>query len=577
MIILGITQTNHGSSAAVYDGQKMLATSEERFDRVKFSSGFPTRSINWCLGELDLTIGDIDGIGFYFTGSNYLSSARSNLTGSWRFYPEALYSVLSEIVRRRDMGDPGEISSIHQSVNFFGGRKLDIFFVDHHLAHAAGSYLNSGFQRAAILCMDGAGDGYCMSYGRGTGGDVDLMHRQPFPHSLGMFYSTFTQFLGFMANSDEYKVMGLAAYGNPERYYDRIRKLITSHADGSFELDLRYFSFHLVSARYRYNPRLLELLDLDPNVQTEDVAQAYCDLAAAVQQVTEEVLLHTLRCVREQTGETRLCYGGGVALNCLANGRTFRESGFEDIYVPPNPGDGGLAMGTCAYLMHSVHGQKATFVYDDDCLGPQYSYDAIRTMLDENGIAYSEPKDLPRAVAEHLAAGKIVGHFDGRQEFGPRALGNRSILADPRSAKMKDTVNRKIKYREPFRPFAPSAVREHVDEIFDLRPGALTSTAPESFMLSTVTVRKPWRPKLQAITHADGTARLQVVYAEKNAKYHAIIDAFGRETGVPVVLNTSFNVKGEPIVLSPQDAVRCFYSTGMDSLAVGPYLVEKQS
>jgi len=576
MKYLGITQTHHGSSAAVYDGERLVACNEERVNRVKWSSGFPNQSIDWCLNELGLAIQDIDAVGFYMTSSNYLSSARSSHTDVWRFYPEALYTVMSELLQRaRPEAAPG-VRHIRESVHFFDGKALELYFIDHHLAHAAASFLLSGFERAAILCLDGTGDGCSLSVSRGVGTEIEFLYRQPFPHSLGQFYATFTQFLGFEPNADEYKMMGLAAYGNPEVYAEKVRRLIRLHDDGSFELDMRYFAFHMVTERFKYNSRFVELFGLPPNQQVEDVPQGYCDLAAAVQRVTEDVVLHIATCVKRLTAEDNLCYGGGVALNCLANGRILQQSGFRDVYIPPNPGDGGLAIGSCAYLLHTLKGARRAFVYDHDYLGPAYSADEIRTLLRDNGLSYEEPANIAEAVAKRLAASKVVGRFDGRQEFGPRALGNRSILADPRSSATKALLNRKIKYREPFRPFAPSSTQDRVGELFQMRPQAVKATAPESFMLATVPVRDQWRAQLQAVTHHDGTARLQTVFAEKNRKYHDVIQAFGRETGVPAVLNTSFNVRGEPMVLSPQDALRCFYSTGMDTLAIGPYLLDKR-
>ena len=576
MSYLGIVQTNHGSSAAVYDGKRLVAANEERFDRIKFSNRFPHRSISWCLQETGLALPDLAGVGFYFTGVNYMESARSDENNMLQYYPKAHYSVLSELLKRNGAPGAGEgIRHVRQTVDFFDGKKLDIFFPDHHLTHAAGSFLTSGYESAAILCMDGTGDGASMSMARGRGNDIEILYRQPFPHSLGQFYATFTQLLGFQYNSDEYKVMGLAAYGDPGVYYDRLLKLIRLEPGGGFELDMQYFKFNMVTSPLKYSPRLLELLDLEPNRDTEGMAQPYRDLAAGVQAVTEDVLRHVLAGLRKRSGEDVLCYGGGVALNCLANGRVFPQVGFKDYYITPNPGDGGLAAGTCAYLLHCLDGAPREFVYDRDDLGPQYSEDEIKSTLDENGIKYTEPADLPKAAAERLAAGKVVGLFRGRQEFGPRALGCRSILADPRPAEMKDVVNRKIKFREPFRPFAPSALADKSGELFKQRPEADQPRAPESFMLCAVPVRDEWRDKLGATTHEDGSARLQNVFEENNKEYYDIISAFDQETGVPAVMNTSFNVKNEPIVLTPQDAVRCFYSTGMDALAAGPFLVEK--
>lgn len=577
MLYLGIVQSYHGSAAALYDGERLLAANEERFDRVKFSARFPHQCISWLLREYGADFADVDAAAFYYSGINYLESARDHDNDMLTYYPRAHYAVLSELLQRNISAAAHEgVAHVRQSVRFFDGHRLDIFFPDHHLAHAATAFLMSGLHSAAILCMDGTGDGASMSFAHGRGSDIRILYRQPFPHSLGQFYATFTQLLGYKYNSDEYKVMGLAAYGDPSVYHDRISRLIKLLPGGGFELDMRYFTFNMVTSRTKYNERLLELLELAPNRDTETVAREYRDVAAAVQAVAEETLAHVLAGLRDAAGEAALCYGGGVALNCLANGRVFPDSGFDTVFVPPNPGDGGLAAGAAAYVMHTLNGAPRGFVYDDDCIGPAYDTAAIRRALVENGIPFTGPGDLPRAVAERIAAGKVVGRFDGPQEFGPRALGNRSILADPRPASMKDTVNRKIKFREPFRPFAPSTLVEKSAELFRLRPGALEPAAPESFMLCAVDVVDEWKQKLQATTHNDGTARLQTVHTHKNPGYHAVIKAFADLTGVPAVLNTSFNVKNEPIVLTPQDAIRCFYTTGMDALAMGPFLVEKK-
>ena len=575
MKVLGITQTNHGSSAALYDGKTLLACNEERFDRIKFSSGFPFRSINWCLQEGRTDMEQVDAIGFYMTSGHFLRTIRSNRTNSWRFYPETLYTILGEILKKTEFISGEDIQHIHQSVRLFNGKKIDLFFIDHHLAHAAGSFLVSGFDSSAILCIDGTGDGCSMSWGIGKDRDVKLTFRQPFPHSLGQFYGTFTQFLGFQANSDEYRAMGLAAYGDSEVYYDQVRQLITLHDDGSFELDMRYFSFHMTTETQKFNQRLINLMRLEPNVDVYSISKDYCDLAAAVQLVTEDVLRHVLCKLKAHTGESTLCYGGGVALNCLANGNVIRECGFDDYYVMPNPGDSGLAVGTGVYLIHQLEGVKREYVYDQDYLGPIFSADEIKRVLDENGLSYTEPPLLEQTIAEKISEGLVMGHLDGRQEFGPRALGNRSIFADPRYTEMKDNINKKIKFREPFRPFAPSCLSEKARSVFSMRNAKLRPSSPESFMTTTAKVCEKWQTNLQAITHEDGTARLQTVFSEKNLKFHKIISEFEKLTGVPVLLNTSFNIKGEPIVLSPQDAIRCFYTTGMDSLVMGPFLLEK--
>ena len=545
MVFLRVTQTYHGSSAAAYDGDRLWAANEERFDRIKFSSGFPHKAIAWCLSQAGVDIRDVEAVGFYFTSSNYLHSAPSNQGFNWRYYPEVLYGVPSELLKVGGFSHGRDIRYIEQTIDFFGSEKLRIYFLDHHLMHAAAACLVSPFESSAIVCMDAHGDGTSMSYGVARGNDLRLDHRQPFPHSLGHFYSAFTQFLGFSPNSDEYKVMGMAAHGDAERYYDIVRRMVRLTASGTFEIVPEYFSYYTLSARTRFSRKLADAVSLEPNGETQRVPEEYCDLAAAVQRVTEETILHVLKHVRQVTGEEDLSYCGGVALNCLANGRVLPESGFRRTYIPPNPGDGGLAIGTAAYLCHAIHGENRRYVYKGDYLGAAYSYGHMRSVLDEYGIRYTEPADLANAITERLVSGKVVGHFDGAEEFGPRALGNRSILADPRSERMKHVVNEKVKFRERFRPFAPSCLSECAAEIFEMAPGHEAPTAPENFMLATATVCDGWRRNLQATTHEDGSARIHTVRAECNQKYHAIIDAFRRATDVPVLLNTAYSAEVE--------------------------------
>ncbi len=570
---LGLVQSNHGSSAALYDGQRMLACCEERFDRIKFSAGFPHQAMRWCLEATGATVNDLDGVGFYMTGSNYLRSARSSQIGPWRYYPEALYGIAANVLRY--VSEKEEICSIVQKVDFFGAGGIDLHFIDHHTAHAGGSFLMSGLDSAAVLCLDGNGDGCCLSFARGCGKKIEFLYRQPFPHSLGQFYSTFTQLLGFNPNSDEYKVMGCAAYGNAERYYEPVRRCLRLEAGGGFTLDMDCFAFNMTTSTAKYTQALLDAIGLEPNEDTETVAPEYCDLAASVQAVTEEALFHILTGLKERSGQENLCYGGGVALNCLANGRVLPQMGWKRVFIPPNPGDGGLSAGVCSYLAHSVHGHPREYAYRHDHLGPEFSADEIRKCLQENGLRWEEPSDMAVAMAQHLAAGKILARFDGPSEFGPRALGNRSVLADPRKAETKEVLNRKIKFREPFRPFAPACLAGRAGELFSVAEEDGCEAALTDFMLQTAEVHPAWRERLAAACHADNTARLQTVRSSVSPGFYAAIKAFAAETGVPALVNTSFNVKGEPIVLAPRDALRCLYSTGLDALVLGPFLVEK--
>jgi carbamoyltransferase len=478
-----------------------------------------------------------------------------------------------------------------------GVRGDRILFSEHHLSHAASAFFCSPFDEAAILTVDGVGEWTTASFAVGGGTQIRLLKEIRFPHSLGLLYSAFTAFLGFEVNEGEYKVMGMAAFGQP-RYVDKVRKLITLAEDGSFELDMAYFSFHF-SAERTYSKRFEELFGPPRPPQAhfftaasgypsyfgerpanfEALArdnQHYADVAASIQAVTEEVLLAMARRLRAETGLDRLCMAGGVALNSVANGRIARETGFRELYVQPAAGDGGGALGAALYGYHMVLGQPRKFVMEHASWGEEHGADAIAGFLTEQGIPFQRFEDerrLLEQVVDRLLQGKVVGWLQGRFEWGPRALGHRSILADPRRADMKDVVNTRIKFREPFRPFAPSVLAERADEYFEL--GGTGSHYPARFMLSVADVRREKRDVIPAVTHVDGTGRLQTVRPDVNGRYYRLIDAFGRATGVPVLLNTSFNLKGEPIVNRPEEALRTFHLSGMDSLVLEDCVIDK--
>lgn len=576
MSILGIAQSNHGSAAAVYDGSSLHAVQEERFDRVKWSSGFPQKSIEWCIAQAG-GFNQIEAIGFYLSSANYLLAERNPIAGG---YQDFLHIIPSGVLR--NMKPAPDVKHIRQSFALFNGssRKIDFYFVDHHLAHAAGAFYLSPFNEAAILVMDGTGDGYSMSLWKGDGLKVTPLLRQPFPHSLGQFYKTFTAYLGFNTH-DQFKFMGLAAYGDGARYYEKVRSLIKfldGDDIGEFKLDMRYFAFQMVTAQKKHNENLENLLELPPyNGPIDDIPREYKDLAAAVQDVTTETIDYVATALSQfyQIDTHNLVYTGGVALNCAANGRIFPNGPFENVYIPPHPADGGLAVGTAAYIKHGLHKARREYVYDTDSIGPSFTLDAMRSALDEANAKYTSCDSFVdiKHIAAAVAKGKIVGLFGGYAEFGPRALGHRSILADPRKANMKDHLNKKVKMRESFRPFAPACLANKIDDIFERDHSGLSESHPDHFMLYAYPVRRAWRKKIPAVSHIDHTSRVQAVYPHD--MLHPIIEAFQEITGVPVVLNTSFNVRGEPIVLTPQDAIRCFYSTGIDCLALGPYWLEK--
>ncbi|HUS17639.1 MAG TPA: carbamoyltransferase C-terminal domain-containing protein, partial [Chloroflexia bacterium] len=446
------------------------------------------------------------------------------------------------------------------------GKKVPLYFIDHHLSHAASAFLVSPFEEAGILTFDGVGEWTTTAQGYGKGTDVVLTKEIKYPHSLGLLYSTFTSHAGFEVNEGEYKLMGLAGYGQPT-YYQQVRDLIDIRDDGSFQLDMSYFAYHY--SLHSMSEKFLQVFGpaRSPESPMED---RYANIAASIQQVVEEVMLTAARHVRQSTGTDYLCMAGGVALNGVANGRILREAGFKDIWIQPAAGDAGGALGVATYLYHKISGQPRSFVMRNVYLGPAYSNDEIKAFLQSNAVEYQELDDtaLVETVGRLLAEDNVVGWFQGRMEFGPRALGSRSILANASHPQMKDILNEKIKHREQFRPFAPAVLLEEAPNYFALDP---QHASP--FMVLVCDVQPQYRELLPAITHVDGTARIQTVTAEENGLYYQVIREFYRHTQVPVIVNTSFNVRGEPIVCTPAEAYNCFSHTDMDYLVMGNCVV----
>lgn len=591
MHILGISCYFHDAAAALLrDGELIAAAEEERFTRKKHDYEFPQHAIDFCLKQGGITEADLDYVVFFekpfLKFERLLLSTMQTFPKSRRLFQEAMITWL---------GDKLWIKHLIQKR--FGVPSSKILFSEHHLSHAASAFFCSPFDEAAILTVDGVGEWTTASMGIGKGTDIRLLKEIRFPHSLGLLYSAFTAFLGFEVNEGEYKVMGMAPFGSP-RYVDRVNKLIRVAADGSFELDMEYFSFHYSSKR-TFNRKFEALFGTprDPKahfftptsgypsyfgekpgnfLELAHQNQYYADVAASIQQVTEEVLLKMANQVYKETGLTRLCLAGGVALNSVANGRILRETPFQELYIQPAAGDGGGALGAALYAYHTVLGKPRRFVMEHAYWGEEHGPQEIERFLRETGIAYQRFDDeekLVQEVVDCLVSGKVIGWFQGRFEWGPRALGHRSILADPRRPDMKDLVNVKIKFREPFRPFAPSVLANRAEEYFEL-PGAVQHY-PARFMLYVVNVKKDQQNVMPAITHVDGTGRLQTVREEDNPRYYRLIKTFGEVTGVPVLLNTSFNLKGEPIVNTPREAFNTFSKSGMDVLVLGDYLVRK--
>ena len=591
--ILGISAFYHDSAAClVRDGEILAAAQEERFTRKKHDCAFPQNAVDYCLAEAHLSPADLDFLVFY---DKPLLKFERLLETYLAYAPVGFRAFLAgmPLWLRQKLHLPREMDRALK--RGYRGRYV---FCEHHEAHAASAFFPSPFEEAAILTLDGVGEWETATRGVGRGNRIELTGAMRFPHSLGLLYSAFTTFAGFRVNSGEYKLMGLAPYGEP-RYKDLIlRKLVDLKDDGSFRLDLSYFNY--CQGLTMTGRKFHALFGGPPRKPESRLTQREMDLAASIQAVTEEIVL---RCARRLAGETKmpnLVLAGGVALNCVANGRILREGIFENLWIQPAAGDAGGALGAALFVWHQLlnNPRQADNVHDRQAgslLGPRYTNEQIRAFLDETGAVYELLDDedaLLDRVAEGIAEGKVIGLFQGRMEFGPRALGGRSILADARRPDMQSTLNRKIKFRESFRPFAPSVLAEHAHEWFDLAPGR-----ESPYMLLVAAVRKDRlleppegsaaregidrllkvaRSTIPAVTHVDGSARIQTVDADRHGRFRRLIERFHSRTGCPLVVNTSFNVRGEPIVCTPKDAYECFLATNMDVLVLEDFVLAKQ-
>jgi carbamoyltransferase len=593
MRILGVSCFYHDAAAALLiDGQLIAAAEEERFSRIKHDFGFPHQAIRFCLESGGIQGADLDYVVFFEKPfrklDRILASVLQTYPKSWKVFRE---SMIGWILDKLWVASTLETE--------LGLPRDKVLFSEHHLSHAASAYLCSPFEEAAVMTVDGVGEWVTATWGTAKGNDILLEKQMEFPHSLGLLYSAFTAFLGFEVNEGEYKVMGMAPYGKP-RYADKVWKVVRQNGDGSFALDMDYFCFHHSTDRM-FNGKFVELFGeprpRDMRFFTEStgfpryfgappanlselsrVNELYADIAASVQHVTEELLLGAARNVQRQTGMKNLCLAGGTALNSVANTRLLREAGFEKLYVQPAAGDAGGALGAALWAWNSLLGKPRTFRMEHAAWGKEYSAGEISEFLRSENIPHEPLENDERLfdkVTERLTNGKVIGWFQGRFEWGPRALGQRSILADARKPEMKDVVNTKIKFREPFRPFAPSVLAGSAERYFDLPKPA--EQEPARFMLLVAPVRQEQQNNIPAVTHVDGTGRLQTVFRETSPRYYGLIERFGQATGVPVVLNTSFNLKGEPIVNTPANAYSTFARSDMDCLVLGNYLIEKTS
>ena len=567
MKILGVEAFFHDTSACILvDGKIKYAVQEERLTRNKRTKSFPIQSVKYCLEENNLSLKDIDIVTFPVNPGIYLEHFDSQQSSHLRYRGEIWYSVLNNMMSL--IPDGKSVLDASQNILLECGTQMKIQYVEHHLAHAAIAFYPSNFEEAAILSIDGFGEKDCIFLGTGKENKITPIYKQEFPHSLGCFYMTITEFLGFQPNSDEWKVMGASSYGDTSVFYDKLLSLFRFNEYG-MELDLSYFNFYNFHRPLNYTKKLVDLLG-PPRKGGEPLTNRHYNIAAAAQKITETVVFKLAKNLFDLTKQKNLCFSGGVAMNSVCNGKIIENTPFDNIYIPFTPDDSGGSIGSALYEYHQIGGKSDRSKITNNYFGPEYSNEEVKKELDKYALNYDTVENSAKDAAQCIANGEIVGWFQGGVEFGDRALGNRSILADPRKAEMKDILNNKIKFREEFRPFAPSILEEHLDEYF-------IDAKPTPFMEKVYTIKEEKRSAIPAVVHVDGTGRLQTVNKINNPLYYSLIKNFYKLTDVPVILNTSFNLKDEPIVCSPKDAVRAFFTCGMDTLILGNYLLKKPS
>jgi len=565
MYVIGISCFYHDSSACILkDGKIVAAAEEERFTRRKHDTSFPINTIKYCLKEAGITIDQVDCIGFYekplLKFERLLHQHIESFPKSfWTFY-KAIPSWVNEKLR---------IPSIVKKKLKY---KKNIFFVGHHMAHAASSYLVSPFKEAAILTVDGVGEWDTTTLGHAKGNDINILKNIEFPHSLGLLYSTVTAHLGMSVNNSEYKVMGMAPYGKP-RFFEKFKKVIDVKDDGSYSLDMSYFDFH-----YKMRmPSKKFIKEFGPIRKPEsEITQKHKDIAASLQKITEYTLFKMLNHLYEITKCDKLCMAGGVALNSVANGKILKNTPFKEIYIQPAAGDGGTSIGAAKYVYHTLFNKERKEIQETCYLGPGYSRDYIKKFLDGLNVKYTELKDdkeVMKKTAELINNDNVIGWFQDRMEWGPRALGSRSILSNACNPQMQDILNLKVKHREKFRPFAPVISEEDAKKYFQCDDPV---PIPTDFMLMVYPIKKEYHSKIPSVTHVDGSGRLQTIRKQHNKLYHGLIKEFEKLDGTPILVNTSFNIRGEPIVCTPFNAYRCMMGTGIDYLVMDRFLIRRE-
>jgi carbamoyltransferase len=571
MYILGISCFYHDSSAALLkDGKIVAAVQEERITRKKHDVSFPINAIEYCLKSQNIKIEDIDHIAFYekpfLKFERVLYQHLQSFPKSYQTFLSLLPSWFNEKLRI--------VKIIKKKLKY----NKDILFVEHHMAHAAGSFLISPFEKAAILTVDGIGEWTTTAYGIGEKNKIELLKEIKFPHSLGLLYSSITAYLGFKVNNSEYKVMGLAPYGNMDKksnpYYEKLKKVIDVKEDGSYRLDMKYFSYHYKNKMP--SKKLCTLLGHPIRKNSSELTEDHKDIAAALQLVTEEVLLKILNNVQKKTKCDNLVVAGGVGLNSVANGKFLKNTSFKKIWIQPDPGDGGTSVGAALFVYHTLLENKRKFELKNAFLGPNFSQEEIKVFLDENKIVYHKfksEKELAQKTAKLISEDKVIGWFQGKMEWGPRALGARSILSNAGNPKMQEILNLKVKHREKFRPFAPVVCEDDATKYFECDKPI---PSPTDFMLMVYPIKKQWHKKIPSVTHVDGSGRLQTIRREQNYLYYDLIKEFKKISKIPILINTSFNIRGEPIVCTPENAYKCMMGTEIDLLIMGNFMIKRE-
>ncbi len=565
-IILGLNSVGFNTSASlIIDNKLVSAVEEERLIREKRTRKFPIKSINYCLNKHKLCLEDLSAIAVSWNPSINLEHFNSGMSHHTGYFPSMLHSTINHIITNLKKSKINK-NYLKQELTLENKKKIDIFFVNHHLSHASNYYM-SPFSEASILTLDGFGEKEAMSFSYAKKNKIEKISSQNFPNSLGSFFSTFTEFCGFKPQNEEWKLMGASAYGKKSKYYRLIRNLVNLEKD-SFSLNLKYFNHYLFHRPKYYNRAMCDYLGLEANKNPSKLSKDFFDIAYASQKVFEEIYLYLVNCLAKKNSTSNLVISGGSALNCVANGKILGKTRFNNLYVPPVPDDSGAGLGAAYYVSNMILNCKKKYYLNHNFLGPSYNNDEVIKKLKKYRIKYEVHKNIFSSAVKSIVKGKIIAWFQGSLEFGDRALGNRSILADPRDKNMKDKINKKIKYREDFRPFAPAILEENKGDFFEKAQSSY-------FMERALLVKKNKRSIIPAVTHQDGSGRLQTVNKSNNSKFYKLIKEFYKNTGVPVLLNTSFNIQGEPVVCSIEDAIKNFYLSGVDELYIENCVIKK--